>query len=268
MTEPIGPLLFRSLGASILLHLLGAVFLWKTHVPAPGLQDSAPLMIRLLRTSDIPKFIDQPDAAKATRPVHSKDISQVTSEARGRGTVPGSETGPKGLQAPKDRGSPAIPKARQGAGTYRLTSPRPSLREQVAALGRLGLSREKDSSETGPHGGTGTDERTVSLETQSSEYAPYLAEVKRRIVRLWSYPRYARTIGLAGELVLVFSITRDGNLAQVRISESSGVSILDEAAVKAVKAGAPYARFPAKFPFRKLNIVASFAYTARAAPVR
>lgn len=258
MTEPIRPLFFRSLGASILLHLLGAFFVWQTHVPAPGLQDSAPLMIRLLRTSDIPKFIDQPDAAKATRPVHSKDISQVTSEARGRGRIQGPGSTPERAKTRKGGEAPAIPSAQEP-----LEKNLPSLREQIASLGELGLSGGEEV-----RGEAGTDERTISLETRSSEYAPYLAEVKRRIVRLWYYPPYARNIGLTGELVLVFSITRDGNLAKVRITKSSGVSILDEAAVKAVKAGAPYARFPAKFTLRKLNIIASFAYAARAAPVR
>jgi TonB family protein len=132
----------------------------------------------------------------------------------------------------------------------------------------LGLSGDGGLSQTGEHGDTGADERTISLETQSSEFAPYLAEVRRRVVRWWYYPPYARQVGLGGKLVLVFSITRDGGLAGVRITKSSGVSLLDEAAIKAVKAGAPFAHFPANFPFRQLNIVASFNYVAKAAPVR
>jgi protein TonB len=131
----------------------------------------------------------------------------------------------------------------------------------------LGVSRDEGAFDAGQHGETGADERTVSLETRSSEFAPYLAEVKRSIVRLWRYPRYARNVGLTGQIVLVFSITRDGNLVQLRISKSSGVSILDEAAVEAVKAAAPYTRFPSNFTFRQLNIVADFQYVARAAPV-
>jgi TonB family protein len=263
MTEPIRPLFFWSLGASILLHLLCAIVVWKTYVPAPDLQDSAPLMIRLLRSSDIPKFIDQPNAAKATQPVRSKDISQVTSEARGRGRIPGPGTSPKGEKTQKGGEAQAQPSPLDSLGKSH-----PSLREQVASLGTLGLSGDEGVSETGEHGETGADERTISLETRSSEFAPYLAEVKRRVVRWWYYPPYARQVGLGGELVLVFGITRDGNLAAVRITKSSGVSLLDEAAVKAVEAGAPFAHFPANFAFRQLNIVASFNYIAKPSPGR
>jgi len=66
---------------------------------------------------------------------------------------------------------------------------------------------------------------------------------------------------------MLFSITREGKLAQLQINESSGVSILDEAAIEAVKAGAPYAPFPTHFTFRQLNVVANFQYVTRSAPV-
>lgn len=263
MTEPMRPLFFWSLGASILLHLLCAVLIWKVHVPAPGPPDYTPLMVRVLGPGDIPKFIDQPNAAKATQPVHSKDISQVTSEARGRGGIPGPGTTPKGEKTRKGGEMHAKPSTLDSSGKSR-----PSLREQVASLGTMGLSGDGGLSETGGHEDTGADERTISLETQSSEFAPYLAEVRRRVVRWWNYPPYARQVGLGGKLVLVFSITREGSLAGVQITKSSGVSLLDEAAVNAVKAGAPFAQFPANFPFRQLNIVASFNYIAKAAPGR
>ncbi|MFQ5959820.1 MAG: TonB family protein [Candidatus Methylomirabilales bacterium] len=258
MTEPMRPLLFWSLGGSILLHLLCAVLIWKVHVPAYGLQDSTPLMIRVLRSGEIPKFIDQPDAAKATKPVRSKDISQVTSEARGRGRIQGPGSTAERAKTRKGGEAPAIPSAQEP-----LEKSLPSLREQIASLGELGLSGGEEV-----RGETGTDERTISLETRSSEFAPYLAEVKRRIVRRWDYPPYARQVGLGGDVVLVFSITREGNLVGVRITKSSGVSVLDEAAVKAVRAGAPYARFGTQFTFRQLNIVASFRYITRDAPSR
>jgi protein TonB len=209
------------------------------------------MVVRFLPLSEIPKFIDQPDAKRATRPVHSKDISQVTSEARGPGKMAGPISTPQSM------------KAKEVPGSSRF-----SLREQLSSLRTPGISGDKGALDTGQRGEAGTGERTVSLETRNSEFAPYLANVKRRISRVWDYPAYARNIGLTGDLVLVFSITKDGNLAHVRIAKSSGVSILDEAAIEAVKAAAPYARFPAKFTIRQLNIFASFGYAASAAPLR
>lgn len=295
--------LYGSLGASLLLHLLSAFFFWRVQIPDPSLQDSSPLMVRLLRSSEVPHFIDQPNAPRATRPVKSQNISQVTAEARGPGKVPGPVTTsessgtpnlPKALPPPEVaavsrpvsppalRRQPSIPptstpqsgkesqvRPRPAPSLNRsAASPevRPSLREQIAALRRRELSRDGGGFDPGERGETGTGERTVSLETQSSEYAPYLGVLKRRIERHWRIPPYARAIGLTGKLVLVFSINREGDLTQVEISKSSGVSILDEAAVAAVKGAAPYTPFPPRFAIRRLNIIAGFDYVGRAVP--
>ena len=126
------------------------------------------------------------------------------------------------------------------------------------------MERGFDAGETG---GTGTDERTVSLETESSEFAPYLATVKHRIERRWLIPRFAKEVGLTGKLVLLISITREGKLVRLQIDKSSGVPILDEAAVEAVTTAAPYVPFPPQFTYRQLNIVANFEYASRPATV-
>ncbi|MFQ5532650.1 MAG: hypothetical protein ACE5EP_02240, partial [Candidatus Methylomirabilales bacterium] len=82
-------LLLQGVGASLLVHLLSLAFLWKVQMPAPVVPDPSPLMVRLLPSSEIPRFIDQPDAPPTEEPVKSKDISQVTTKARGPGKVPG-----------------------------------------------------------------------------------------------------------------------------------------------------------------------------------
>ncbi len=295
-------LLYRSLGASLVLHLLSAVFLWKTQIPTPYLPAPSPLMVRLLPPSEIPRFIDQPEAPEAAGPVKSRDISQVVSEARGPGRVPGPATTPESSGIPKPGraspspqagrvaeppASPPVPRqsapppaptsepagesqslARPDSSTSPPTAHRPSLREEIAKLGRRGASVEGQGVDAGQGGDTGTGERIVSLETKSSEFAPYLADVKRRIERHWQIPLYARQTGLTGNLVLVFSITPEGGLAQVKITESSGTSVLDDAAVEAVRAAAPYGPFPSKFTFQRLTIVGNFRYVDLGRPMR
>jgi len=274
------PLLFRSFGASLLLHLLTGVLFWTVQVPAPGPQDPAPLMVRLLPSRDVPRFIDQPDAPRANTTVRSRDISQVTSEARGPGRAPGPITSPGNVGSPDGQGSQ--PPADDGGGgtrpaphpeqlplpSYSASDPslRPSLQEQVAALGRGGRAENGTLLDAGAEGNTGTGERIVSLETRSVEFAPYLAEVKRRIERQWYTPSYARAIGLTGKLVLVFSIAPDGDLARIEIAKSSGTSILDSAAVTAVREAAPYGPFPPTFTFQRLTIFANFEYVDTASP--
>jgi len=140
------------------------------------------------------------------------------------------------------------------------SKPRLSLREQVAALGSRGTSGTGGAFDAGVRGETGPGERTVTLETQSSEFAPYLSEVKRRIENRWQIPSYAREVGLTGKLVLVFTITWEGNISRLEITKTSGVSILDQAAAQAVRDAAPYAPFPQGFTFQYLNVIASFEY--------
>ncbi|MFQ5657629.1 MAG: TonB family protein [Candidatus Methylomirabilales bacterium] len=302
-------LLFQGVAVSLLVHLFSLTLLWKVQMAPRGVDDPSPLMVRLLPASEIPRFIDQPDAPPTEEPVKSKDISQVRTKARGPGKLPGPVATPESSGTPKLPQSlpepvsvPASPPARpEEAKTPAAPPPKPpaepevspqpapssiakppdvqekvveenkvvitprtSFREQIAALGRRELFGDADVFDAGRIGETGTDERTVSLETQSSEYAPYLAGVKRRIQRHWYIHPYVKQVGLTGKLVLFFSIDRDGELARLEISQSSGVSILDEAAVEAVKAAAPYSPFPPMFNFRRLNIIANFQYVARA----
>lgn len=339
MTGQERPQFIRAVGASLLLHLVSAGFFWKFDMAAPNFEAPSSLMVRLVPSEAIPRFIDQPAAPPADRPVKSRDISQVTSQARGPGKSPGPVTSPESLGVPRlpqssgppqmDKASPPVPSvprpkpqakpsgplpeihtvsppassvARSESsgkpskpppdGGIELTNTRPpsspatstprdspesndpestvslpSLREQVAALGKERLFGMESGFDAGRTGDTGTGERTVSLETESSEFAPYLATVKHRIERRWLIPRFAREVGLTGNLVLLISITRDGKLARLQIDKSSGVPILDEAAVEAVTTAAPYAPFPPQFTYRQLNIVANFEYASRPAAV-
>ena len=63
--------------------------------------------------------------------------------------------------------------------------------------------------------------------------------------------------GLAGELLLLAVIHRDGNLEEVRVLESSGYAALDEAALRTVRLAAPYTHFPTEMreSYDRLEIV-------------
>ncbi len=103
-------------------------------------------------------------------------------------------------------------------------------------------------------------ERTISLESPSFPYAPYLASVRRKIERLWGYPAEARARGVTGELLVGFTILNDGRLSRLDLVKTSGSSILDEAALRAIQQAAPYAPFPKQIDLDRLHITASFLY--------
>lgn len=68
----------------------------------------------------------------------------------------------------------------------------------------------------------------------------WLAEsLWRRIAELKRYPNSARLNGQEGKVILKAVIRSDGHLADVSIQKSSGHSVLDEAAMEAVKLACP-----------------------------
>ncbi len=68
----------------------------------------------------------------------------------------------------------------------------------------------------------------------------WLAEsLWRRVAELKRYPNSARMNGQEGKVILKAVIRSDGQLAEVFIQKSSGYSVLDEAAIEAVKRACP-----------------------------
>jgi protein TonB len=119
----------------------------------------------------------------------------------------------------------------------------------------------------GDEGDTGTPgERTVSLDSHDSRYASYLLGVKRRIENVWGYPPDAR--GLTGDLLVTFTITRDGLLKNLQLAQTSGIAPLDNEAIRAIREAAPFAPFPDRMQFERLNIRAAFYYYASRVPGR
>lgn len=69
-----------------------------------------------------------------------------------------------------------------------------------------------------------------------------LAEIARRVQAVVEYPALARSRGLAGDTLVAFRIRADGEPEQVRTRRSSGSSLLDRAAERAVRDAAPLPR--------------------------
>ena len=88
--------------------------------------------------------------------------------------------------------------------------------------------------------------RITSLSTAASADAFYLNSWRRKIEKVGNlnYPVEARKRKLYGSLRLLVAIEADGSLRRVKILESSGHKMLDDAAVRIVRLSAPFAPFP------------------------
>jgi len=145
---------------------------------------------------------------------------------------------PSALPLPRVKGSP--PPAAPA---------RPSLREQIDSLGSGVLADAGASAK-----------QTVNLDNREDRFVEYLARLKRRIQRGWTYPEEALEHGVGGELLLVFTLNKAGTLTNIRLVQSSGFPVLDEEALRAVKVAAPFDPLPPQMGEDPWNIRAFFHY--------
>lgn len=85
-----------------------------------------------------------------------------------------------------------------------------------------------------------------SASTKKSQDALYLDTWRRRIEAVGNinYPESARRQEIYGSLRLLVAILPDGDVDEIRILQSSGFSVLDQAAIDIVRMAAPFAPFP------------------------
>ncbi len=87
----------------------------------------------------------------------------------------------------------------------------------------------------------------ISANTREFEYAAYMQAWVAKVERIGNlnYPDEARRRKLQGSLVLTVAISRDGSVESIDVIQPSGYPVLDDAAIRIVKIGAPYAPLPA-----------------------
>ncbi len=91
--------------------------------------------------------------------------------------------------------------------------------------------------------------RRHAIGASATEHRPtrYVEDWRVRIERLGeaNYPQAAREKKIYGSLLLIVSIRSNGTLENVEVRRSSGHKVLDDAAIRIVRLGAPYPAFPA-----------------------
>jgi periplasmic protein TonB len=121
-----------------------------------------------------------------------------------------------------------------------------------------GLSPHAGSPDFFPEGDV--DEAVLDINTRDDRFASYLLHLKHKIQAVWIYPTVAARSGIGGSLTVEFSIAKTGELLGVNLLDSSGQTILDDSAMKAIKSAAPYNPFPERMRAKRLRIKANFIY--------
>ncbi len=86
----------------------------------------------------------------------------------------------------------------------------------------------------------------VGANVREYAFARYVDDWVAKVERIGNlnYPEAARRQGVYGSLKLTVSIYADGKIEKIEVDRPSGSKVLDAAADKIVRLGAPYAQFP------------------------
>ena len=177
-----------------------------------------------------------PAVAKAEPP--APDAIAKTPESRP------SPPEPKASEAQPSEASPAVPTSRPGS------RPLASIYRQPPGGGG-GLKG-------GGHGGV--EGAPIPLDTAEPRFQDYMNKVREKIRANWIYPREAGDRNIEGQLLIEFHIAKDGKLEFIELRDSSGVRILDDYALTAVKLAQPFPPVPDELAKATLPISAQFRY--------
>ncbi|MDB4832325.1 TonB family protein [Methylophilaceae bacterium] len=131
-----------------------------------------------------------------------------------------------------------------------------STSELISNLGNLDLAPRKKLSTNRV--------KTISASTKDYEYRLYFEAWRQKVERIGAlnYPESAKA-GNLGALRLTVSLNKEGNIKEIIINKTSGNKELDEAAIKIVRLGEPYAVFSSKMQKEVdlINITRTWKFT-------
>ncbi|MEW6067576.1 MAG: energy transducer TonB [Nitrospirota bacterium] len=104
-------------------------------------------------------------------------------------------------------------------------------------------------------------ERALTFDTEEYKFLIYNRRLKERIESIWVYPPDAAARGIYGDLVISFTIKKNGRLGAIEVLRTSGHQNLDDAAIKALKDGEPYWPLPDEWGMDAYTIKGHFIYT-------
>ena len=95
--------------------------------------------------------------------------------------------------------------------------------------------------------------------SQNFKYHWYLQNIVSKVEEQWK-PPLGLTDKKDASVVISFTIEQSGSMSNIAVASSSGVSTLDNLALRAVKLAAPFGKLPIGFSENKLDIAYTLHY--------
>lgn len=117
-----------------------------------------------------------------------------------------------------------------------------------------------------------TNESQTNLDAQHANFSnsnlstiisDYLYLIREKIEKNKEYPFIAKIKNIEGTVKVTFSIQPNGEISEIKIIESSGYEILDEAAVLAIKRCNPFPPLPEELKISDLKIKVDIIYNLK-----
>ncbi|HUI45967.1 MAG TPA: energy transducer TonB [Nitrospirota bacterium] len=101
---------------------------------------------------------------------------------------------------------------------------------------------------------------SVTLDTDEFKFMSYNRWLKIKIESMLKYPELAAVSGYQGTLYIKFDINKDGTLGGLEVLQSSGYKILDDEALRSIRASAPFAPLPDDWKMDRYSIRAAVIF--------
>jgi TonB family protein len=210
--------------------------------------------------------------AEGAKPDGQTKASRGNTEQLQTGTA-GSPEPPKPAQQPK----PEPPKSDAPTMTAQNTNPNalrlPNLMESANRIVQHSIDDQKKSGTGGARTGvqgpvvqespdfsTSEDAKILS-DTRGYDFGPYMNQVVNRVRVNWYslLPEIAR-LGRRGRVVIVFTITANGSVANLQLVANSGTEPLDRSAIGSINLSNPFPKLPPGFDGDHLTLQFTYLY--------
>ena len=165
-------------------------------------------------------------------------------------------TPPQGLPDGSEKGT--SPTGKPGIGLHEAgKGPLPFLSQaDIDELARKGMPAKKPG------------DNSVTLDTDEFKFISYNRWLKYKVESVLKYPELAAISGIQGTLYIQFDIMKDGTLGNLELIRSSGYKILDDEALRSIRATAPFQPLPDGWKMDHYTIRAAVLFYLNAAYIR
>lgn len=101
---------------------------------------------------------------------------------------------------------------------------------------------------------------TRFLNTEDIQFGSFLRRFENSVYGVWRYPAEAARNGIEGITPVKITFSRNGEIVQIKLLESSGSRILDDEVIRTLRAIGPVGAFPKGYDKDEFNLLAFFQY--------